>query len=71
MRHDLMRYRIQQYISDVHALALDRKPCTMKSFARPRPRVSVLRGRSHSVAVRAGTRGARRVWEQVMGGGHE
>lgn len=69
MRDELMRYRIQQYISDVHALALDRKPSIMKSFAQPRPRASVLRGRAHSVAVRFGERGASRVWELVMGGG--
>lgn len=68
MRDELTRYRIQQYISNVHALALDRKPSIMKSFAQPRPRASVLRGGAHSMAVRFGERGSRRVWELVRGG---
>ena len=66
-----MRYRMQRYISEVHLLAMERKETIMKSLARPRPRASVLRGRSHSVAVRFGQRGAARVWDLVMGGVHE
>lgn len=67
MRHELIRYRIQQYISDVHALAMERKT-TIWRFAQPRSRVSTLRGQSHSVSYRMGKRGAVRVWELVMGG---
>lgn len=68
MRVDLMGYKIQLAIREAHLLAMERQETIMKSLAQPRPRASVLRGRSHSVAVRMGKRGAARVWELVMGG---